>query len=214
VLADVSKSQNEVKCQLPDSQLQVVADFESEVLDLTRPDSFRDLSRPLGAQTDRQREVARQRFAALAGDADTPPFHYGSHYSSPGIALFYLIRLEPFTGLARYLQVCKAACMQCMQYMLQQSVLQSSWVRVQVLCLVATTGVAPPIRIVGKHRAAAQQWCLEPYTGCSALCRRACAVHDKAATQARVSCSWTAKILLCRSPALSCSVCFEWPVLH
>eukprot|EP00300_Choanocystis_sp_HF-7_P012352 c17854_g1_i1.p1 GENE.c17854_g1_i1~~c17854_g1_i1.p1 ORF type:complete len:707 (-),score=163.79 c17854_g1_i1:51-1958(-) len=26
-----------------------------------------------------------------------PPFHYGSHYSTAGIVLFYLIRLEPFT---------------------------------------------------------------------------------------------------------------------
>jgi hypothetical protein len=34
----------------------------------------------------------------------TPPFLYGSHYSSAGIALFYLIRVEPFTGLAVELQ--------------------------------------------------------------------------------------------------------------
>ena len=34
----------------------------------------------------------------------TPPFHYGSHYSSAAIVLFFLIRLQPFAGLARSLQ--------------------------------------------------------------------------------------------------------------
>ena len=32
------------------------------------------------------------------------PFHYGSHYSSAGIVLHYLIRLEPFTKFAKQLQ--------------------------------------------------------------------------------------------------------------
>lgn len=32
-------------------------------------------------------------------------FYYGSHYSSMGIVLFYLLRLEPFTALHRNLQV-------------------------------------------------------------------------------------------------------------
>lgn len=30
-------------------------------------------------------------------DPDVPKFHYGSHYSSAGIVLFYLIRLPPFS---------------------------------------------------------------------------------------------------------------------
>ena len=47
----------------------------------------------------------QERFESFA-DPDIPPFHYGSHYSSAGIVLFYLLRLEPFTGLARTLQVC------------------------------------------------------------------------------------------------------------
>ncbi len=32
-------------------------------------------------------------------DPFVPKFHYGSHYSSAGIVLFYLVRLEPFTSL-------------------------------------------------------------------------------------------------------------------
>ncbi|GHP12143.1 hypothetical protein PPROV_001087100 [Pycnococcus provasolii] len=34
----------------------------------------------------------------------TPPFHYGSHYSSAGILCYYLIRAEPYTSVARELQ--------------------------------------------------------------------------------------------------------------
>ena len=33
-----------------------------------------------------------------------PRAHYGAHYSSAGIVLFYLLRLEPFTALGRQLQ--------------------------------------------------------------------------------------------------------------
>ena len=47
----------------------------------------------------------QERFDSLRMDPDTPPFHYGSHYSSAAIVLFYLIRLEPFTLLNRNLQV-------------------------------------------------------------------------------------------------------------
>ncbi|KAB8085992.1 hypothetical protein EE612_009031 [Oryza sativa] len=37
-------------------------------------------------------------------DPDIPSFYYGSHYSSMGIVLYYLLRLEPFTALHRNLQ--------------------------------------------------------------------------------------------------------------
>ena len=32
------------------------------------------------------------------------PFHYGSHYSSMGVVLFFLLRVEPFTSQALTLQ--------------------------------------------------------------------------------------------------------------
>mmetsp|Transcript_42211 Transcript_42211/g.96780 ORF Transcript_42211/g.96780 Transcript_42211/m.96780 type:complete len:532 (-) Transcript_42211:23-1618(-) len=38
------------------------------------------------------------------GDADMPRFHYGSHYSSAGATLFWLLRLEPYTSYAIDLQ--------------------------------------------------------------------------------------------------------------
>lgn len=37
-------------------------------------------------------------------DPEIPKFHYGSHYSSAGIVLFYLIRLPPFSAENKKLQ--------------------------------------------------------------------------------------------------------------
>lgn len=37
-------------------------------------------------------------------DPEVPKFHYGSHYSSAGIVLFYLLRLPPFSTENQKLQ--------------------------------------------------------------------------------------------------------------
>lgn len=73
----------------------VLADYTSEELDLSNPASFRDLSKPMGAQT-----VARQtdymlRYSNLM-EVGEIPFHYGTHYSSAMVVASYLIRLPPF----------------------------------------------------------------------------------------------------------------------
>jgi len=76
----------------------VLADYTSEELDLTNPRTFRDLSKPMGCQNpDRQAEF-RDRYQSFAemGDDNSPPFHYGTHYSSAMIVTSYLIRLQPF----------------------------------------------------------------------------------------------------------------------
>ncbi|KAI1299170.1 hypothetical protein EDD11_006490 [Mortierella claussenii] len=76
----------------------VLADYTSEELDLTDPKTFRDLSRPMGAQTpDREKDFNDRYHTWDGGDDRTPPFHYGTHYSSAMIVCSYLIRLEPFT---------------------------------------------------------------------------------------------------------------------
>mmetsp|Transcript_2662 Transcript_2662/g.7541 ORF Transcript_2662/g.7541 Transcript_2662/m.7541 type:complete len:1630 (-) Transcript_2662:717-5606(-) len=82
----------------------VLADYRSEALDLNNPASFRDLSRPVGALNDKQMRVFKERYESIKDDLDVPPFHYGSHYSTSGIVLYYMIRMEPFTALARQLQ--------------------------------------------------------------------------------------------------------------
>ncbi|XP_017491941.1 PREDICTED: WD repeat and FYVE domain-containing protein 3-like, partial [Rhagoletis zephyria] len=77
----------------------IVADYSSPELDLSNPASFRDLSKPMGAQTTERLEQFKKRFSEF--DADTNmkggPYHYGTFYSSAMIVASYLVRLEPFT---------------------------------------------------------------------------------------------------------------------
>ncbi|KAG5490044.1 hypothetical protein JKF63_00163 [Porcisia hertigi] len=82
----------------------ILSDYTSETLDLTNPSIFRDLSMPMGAcgSGDRQ-ELVRQRYMEM-GDLGDAPAHYLTHYSSPAITLYFLIRLPPFTGLSILLQ--------------------------------------------------------------------------------------------------------------
>jgi WD40 repeat protein len=102
----------------------IIADYSSSKLNLTDPKSFRDLRWPMGAQEESQRETFIQRYQDLAesynealeerkraSDANgplqsdcLPPFHYGSHYSTMGFVLWYLIREEPFTSLNIWMQ--------------------------------------------------------------------------------------------------------------
>ena len=46
-----------------------------------------------------------QRYEML-DDPNIPKFYYGSHYSSAGTVLHYLVRSEPFTSMFVALQVC------------------------------------------------------------------------------------------------------------
>lgn len=81
----------------------ILVDYSSDKLDLNNPSTFRDLSKPVGALDSKRFEVFEDRYHNFC-DPDIPSFYYGSHYSSMGIVLFYLLRLEPFTALHRNLQ--------------------------------------------------------------------------------------------------------------
>ncbi|VFQ86787.1 unnamed protein product [Cuscuta campestris] len=81
----------------------VLSDYSSETLDLNKSSTYRDLSKPVGALDPKRLEVFEDRYRSFC-DPDIPSFYYGSHYSSMGIVLFYLLRLEPFTALHRNLQ--------------------------------------------------------------------------------------------------------------
>ncbi|KAK2997904.1 hypothetical protein RJ639_025413, partial [Escallonia herrerae] len=81
----------------------ILADYSSESLDFNKSSTFRDLSKPVGALESKRFEVFEDRYRNFS-DPDIPSFYYGSHYSSMGIVLFYLLRLEPFTALHRTLQ--------------------------------------------------------------------------------------------------------------
>ncbi|KAM3860682.1 protein FAN [Diretmus argenteus] len=69
----------------------VIHDYSSTQLDMTNSATFRDLSRPVGALTKDRLERLLARYRGMPD----PRFMYGSHYSSPGYVLFYLVRVAP-----------------------------------------------------------------------------------------------------------------------
>ncbi|KRY48284.1 WD repeat and FYVE domain-containing protein 3 [Trichinella britovi] len=76
----------------------ILSDYDSEELDLTNPNTFRDLSKPMGAQTPARLEQFLKRFREWDDPSgETPPYMYGTHYSSAMIVVSYLVRVEPFT---------------------------------------------------------------------------------------------------------------------
>nr|KYP64267.1 Neurobeachin-like protein 2 [Cajanus cajan] len=81
----------------------ILSDYSSESLDLSNPSSYRDLSKPVGALNHDRLNRFQERYASF-DDPVIPKFHYGSHYSSAGTVLYYLVRVEPFTTLAIQLQ--------------------------------------------------------------------------------------------------------------
>ena len=103
----------------------ILADYDSEELDLTNHKTFRDLSKPMGAQTAARLDQFKKRFILFKKNmlvfniltvlsrfrdwddagTDSPPYHYGTHYSSAMIVSSYLVRLEPFTHHFLHLQV-------------------------------------------------------------------------------------------------------------
>lgn len=75
----------------------VVADYDSDQLDLTDPQTFRDLSLPVGlCGGPGRREDIEMRYSEMSSMGDVP-FHYFTHYSSPAVVLYFLVRVEPYT---------------------------------------------------------------------------------------------------------------------
>ncbi|KAL5107634.1 WD repeat and FYVE domain-containing protein 3 [Taenia crassiceps] len=76
----------------------VLADYTSLHLDLSRPTTFRDFTKPMGAQTSGRLAQFQRRFREWDDPSgETPPYHYGTHYSSAMIVASYLVRMEPFS---------------------------------------------------------------------------------------------------------------------
>ncbi|XP_015584318.2 BEACH domain-containing protein C2 [Ricinus communis] len=81
----------------------ILSDYNSKSLDLSNPSSYRDLSKPVGALNPDRLKKFQERYSSF-DDPVIPKFHYGSHYSSAGTVLYYLVRVEPFTTLSIQLQ--------------------------------------------------------------------------------------------------------------
>ncbi|XP_054466267.1 WD repeat and FYVE domain-containing protein 3 [Anoplopoma fimbria] len=83
----------------------ILADFDSEELDLNNPKTFRNLAKPMGAQTDDRLTQYKKRYKDWEDPTgETPAYHYGTHYSSAMIVASYLVRMEPFTQIFLRLQ--------------------------------------------------------------------------------------------------------------
>ncbi|MBN3292841.1 WDFY3 protein, partial [Polypterus senegalus] len=83
----------------------ILADYDSEEVDLNNPKTFRNLSKPMGAQTEDRLAQYKKRFKDWEDpNGETPAYHYGTHYSSAMIVASYLVRMEPFTQIFLRLQ--------------------------------------------------------------------------------------------------------------
>ncbi|KAH3744075.1 protein FAN [Pelomyxa schiedti] len=69
----------------------IIKDYTSPVLDLSRPETFRDLSKPVGALNPARLAKFRERYDEMPD----PKFFYGTHYSTPGYVLYFLVRRVP-----------------------------------------------------------------------------------------------------------------------
>jgi hypothetical protein len=81
----------------------ILKDYTSDQLNFDDPNIYRDLSKPMGALTESRQQLFKERFDSWC-DPNVPKFHYGTHYSSAGTVLYYLLRLEPFTSHSMELQ--------------------------------------------------------------------------------------------------------------
>ncbi|XP_054646367.1 neurobeachin-like protein 1 isoform X2 [Dunckerocampus dactyliophorus] len=89
----------------------VLADYTSEELDLSDPRVFRDLSKPVAVQNNRNAKAVREKYESFEDPTGTiDKFHYGTHYSSAAGVMHYLIRVEPFTSLHIQLQSGRFDC--------------------------------------------------------------------------------------------------------
>eukprot|EP01059_Diplonema_ambulator_P010129 TRINITY_DN20114_c0_g1_i1.p1 TRINITY_DN20114_c0_g1~~TRINITY_DN20114_c0_g1_i1.p1 ORF type:complete len:3142 (+),score=853.36 TRINITY_DN20114_c0_g1_i1:147-9572(+) len=77
----------------------VLAAYDTPAIDLSNVAVYRDLSKPMGALDSKRAASFEARYSEWEHE-DIPKFHYGSHYSTPMMVLWYLTRLQPYTSMA------------------------------------------------------------------------------------------------------------------
>ncbi|XP_063780672.1 neurobeachin-like protein 2 isoform X2 [Pseudophryne corroboree] len=89
----------------------ILRDYVSETLDLTNPEVFRDLSKPIGVVNERHAREVKEKYDSFEDPTGTvEKFHYGTHYSNAAGVMHYMIRVEPFTTLHIQLQSGRFDC--------------------------------------------------------------------------------------------------------
>lgn len=74
----------------------ILRDYKSSTLDLADPKCFRDLSKPIGALNPDRLAIFKDRYwQMIESGTSEPPFLYGTHYSTPGYVLYWLVRSAP-----------------------------------------------------------------------------------------------------------------------
>lgn len=92
-----------------------LSDYQSQVLDLRSPSSYRIFSRPIAVQSKEREKYYVDQYNYIKSEnefykmqanensyqfiVNSAPFHYGSHYSNSGIVLHFLVRLPPYTQM-------------------------------------------------------------------------------------------------------------------
>jgi factor associated with neutral sphingomyelinase activation len=71
----------------------VISQYSEPTLDLLNKRSFRDLSRPIGALSAERLSMFQTRLHGIP--PGEPRFLYGTHYSSPGYVIYFLVRAAP-----------------------------------------------------------------------------------------------------------------------
>jgi len=74
----------------------VIADYSNDSLDLTDEKTFRDLSKPIGALNPKRLSEFKKRMIETPYEVHKGyPFLYGTHFSTPGYVLYFLVRKAP-----------------------------------------------------------------------------------------------------------------------
>lgn len=81
----------------------MLCNYSTDKLDLTDSNNFRNFSCPIGCLNEKTQKNSMEKYTDFE-DSIIPKFHHGTHYSTYGHILFFLIRLQPFTKLAIELQ--------------------------------------------------------------------------------------------------------------
>ena len=85
----------------------VLTDYAGASAGLGSPEAFRDLAKPVGALNEKRLQDFLQRYHVMQRDRMVGamlPFMYGSHYSTQGSTMFWLMCTEPVASACRDLQ--------------------------------------------------------------------------------------------------------------